>query len=245
MRQGAHKSPVSEHEFPTRARCRCSIDLLGCGGEDADSSSGRSSCSRDSLASSAVSDGSEEEVVNFDNSPGILESYRRCRVPLRPPALRRSSRLRLDCQRAHSCSRLRLLASLARGVWLPWQSSLASPDGITGGRTAPAPVAPAPTMVAGGCGVLAPALGDSLACASGQPLQEAHVAVVPEFLTFSCSSSVTLLTLISVRGFWSSCITLSGIRAPHGSVHAGVSSCGHPNILRLLLAMCTSDRLYR
>ena len=101
---------------------------------------------------------------------------------------------------------------------LPWQSSLASPDGITGGRTAPAP---APTMVAAGCGVLAPALGVSIACASGQPLQEVLVAVVPEFLTFSCSSSVTSLTLISVRGCWSSCITLSGIRAPHGSVHAG------------------------
>ena len=101
------------------------------------------------------------------------------------------------------------------------QSSLASPDGITGGRTAPAPVAPAPTMVAAGCGVLATALGDSIACASGQPLQEVLVAVVLEFLTFSCSSSVTSLTLISVRGCWSSCITLSGIRAPHGSVHAG------------------------
>ena len=93
-------------------------------------------------------------------------------------------------------------------------------SGITGGRTAPAPVAPAPTLVAAGCGVLAPALGDSIACASGEPLQEVLVAVVPEFLTFSCSFSVTSLTLISVRCCWSSCITLSGIRAPHGSVHA-------------------------
>ena len=56
--------------------CALSLfDLLSSGGEDADSSSGRSSCPRDSLANSAVSDGSEEEVVGFDNSPGILESY--------------------------------------------------------------------------------------------------------------------------------------------------------------------------
>ena len=53
--------------------CPCALslfDLLISGGEDAASSSGRKSCARDSLASSAVSDGSEEEVVGFDNLPG-------------------------------------------------------------------------------------------------------------------------------------------------------------------------------
>ena len=112
------------------------------------------------------------------------------------------------------------------------------------GRTAPAPVAPAPTLVAG-CGVLAPALGDSIACASGQPLQEVLVAVVLEFLTFSCSSSVTSLTLISVRGCWSSCITLSGIRAPHGSVHAGRVFLWSSQHTPLALGHVYSDRLYR
>ena len=51
--------------------CALSLfDLLISGGEDAASLSGRTSCARDSLASSAVSDGSEEEVVRFDNLPG-------------------------------------------------------------------------------------------------------------------------------------------------------------------------------
>ena len=84
------------------------FDLLSSGGEDAASSSRRTSCPKESLASSAVSDGSEEEVVGFDNLPGepwkVTVSLQRTSSPSRveqvlpaPP----------DCP----------LTSLVRGVW--------------------------------------------------------------------------------------------------------------------------------
>jgi hypothetical protein len=98
--------------------CALSLfDLLSSGGEDAASSSGRTSCPRDSLASSAVSDGSEEEVVGFDNLPG--EPWK-VSVPL---------------QRSSSPSRVEEVLSAPSGLPAPPFMFTMAPPGLSGERS--------------------------------------------------------------------------------------------------------------
>ena len=113
---------ASRRSVESLARARLSLfDILISGGEDAASSSGRTSCARDSLASSAVSDGSEEEVVGFDNFPGepwkVTVLLQRTSSPSR---VEQVLHLRPDHQRLRPCSRWRPLAlwpEESGGVW--------------------------------------------------------------------------------------------------------------------------------
>lgn len=114
----------------TGSTCRCSgtsehavisprelslFDLLSSGGEEADSSCGRTSCPRDSLASSAFSDGSEEALV-LDNLPG--EPWK----------------VNISLQRTSSPSRVDEVMCASPGLPPPSISTLAAP-GLSGERS--------------------------------------------------------------------------------------------------------------